>query len=44
MVNRRQDVDDLKEAEIRPQSVDDFDVVFYIPWGHQRKYAYNWGN
>lgn len=34
--NRPQLVDDLKEAEIRPQSVDDFDVVFYIPWGHNR--------
>lgn len=34
--NRPQLVDDLKEAEIRPQSVDDFEIVFYIPWGHNR--------
>ena len=27
-------VDELSASENRPQSVDDLESIFYIPWGH----------
>ena len=29
-------VDELSASENRPQSVDDLESIFYIPWGHNR--------
>ena len=35
--NHPQFVDDLSQTENRPQAVDDLEMIFYIPWGHNRK-------
>ena len=34
--NRPQLVDDLDQTENRPQPVNDLEMIFYIPWGHNR--------
>lgn len=34
--NHPQFVDDLSQTENRPQAVDDLEMIFYIPWGHNR--------
>ena len=34
--NRPQLVDELSQAKNRPQPVDDLEMIFYIPWGHNR--------
>lgn len=34
--NHPQLVDELGRDEKRPQLVDDFEMIFYVPWGHNR--------
>ncbi|MBQ3335128.1 MAG: DUF1016 family protein [Eubacteriaceae bacterium] len=34
--NRQQVGDDLENAANRPQLADDLEMIFYIPWGHNR--------